>query len=166
MKLIRNLEEKAINYIFTISKRPVLYRDLLRANASFNEGMLVDPSILNFRVDIAKSYFLYTLVCAFFLIPGVYLTHKIFVNIDFHLSIIGTIITTSLVFLGFQIFQNHLRNLITSQLLQKAWQMHFPHFPYEKYNQKVEKIYGEMVKNEIPKKEWEKYVIDKLVESN
>lgn len=65
MKLVRNLEEKAINYIFTISKRPVLYRDLLRANASFNEGMLVDPSILNFRVDIAKSYFLYTLVCAF-----------------------------------------------------------------------------------------------------
>lgn len=163
MKLSNTLKEKALNYAFIVSKQPVLYRDLLRANALYNEGMHIDPAVLNFRINLGNSYLLYTLLCAIVLIPLIFATHTIFVNIDLHISILGAIFTTSCVFLGFQIFQDWLRASITLKLIKRAWHMHFPHFPYEKYNQKVEALYGEILKNEIPKKDWERYILDRLV---
>ncbi len=163
MKLAQALKEKALNYSFVVSKQPVLYRDLLRANALYNEGMHVDPAVLNFRANYSNSYLLYTLICAIIIIPTISITHAVFVSIDFHISILGAIFGTSCVFLGFQLFQSWLRDSITSKLIQEAWQVHFPHFPYEKYHQRVEVIYGELVKKEVPKKDWERYVLDRLV---
>ncbi|MBR4141178.1 MAG: hypothetical protein IKR42_05310, partial [Campylobacter sp.] len=56
------------------------------------------------------------------------------------------------------------RKELTHELIKKAWENHFLYFPYEKYSQIVEQIYDEAVKNEIPKRDLEKYVLDKLVQ--
>ncbi|EKR7993017.1 hypothetical protein P9H63_001211, partial [Campylobacter fetus] len=89
--------------------------------------------------------------------------HKIFEKIDFHYSIIGTMIMTALVFIGFDFFKVWARKSISHELIKKAWDIHFPYFPYEKYSQKIEIIYNEAIKKEIPRKDLEKYVLDQLV---
>jgi hypothetical protein len=162
MKFIDNLKEKVLANSFIVSQQPVQYKDLLRANALFNEGMHVDPAVLNFRLQLSNAYLIYAAICAVILIPIVAITHVIFINVDFHISILGTIFATSCVFVGFHLFQDWLRSTMTARLIQKAWKLHFPHFSYEKNSKKVEEIYNELVKNEVPKKEWERYILDRL----
>jgi hypothetical protein len=41
--------------------------------------------------------------------------------------------------------------------------MHFPYFPYDKYNKKVEELYLELRKKDIPRKDWEQYVLNGLL---
>ena len=38
------LKDRIIKNVFFVSKQPVLFRDLLEANALFNEGMLMEQS--------------------------------------------------------------------------------------------------------------------------
>jgi len=51
----------------------------------------------------------------------------------------------------------------SGELIRRAWSVHFPYFSYEKYSTKVEMIYNEAVKNEIPRKDLEQYVLERLV---
>ena len=138
--------------IFVISKQPVLFRDLLEANCLFNEGMLVDPAKLNFKFRYARTYLVYGL-----------LTHHLFTKLDFHLSIVSAVVGTSAVFIGFDMFKIWARKAVSKELIKKAWSVHFPYFSYEKYSTKVEMIYNEAVKNEIPRKDLEQYVLERLV---
>jgi hypothetical protein len=64
-----NLRNTIIKNIFFVSKQPVLFRDLLEANALFNEGMLVDGAKLNFRFNHVKLYQIYALICFVVLFP-------------------------------------------------------------------------------------------------
>jgi hypothetical protein len=159
------LKDKITSYVYKISKQPVTFRDLLTANALYNEGMYVDPSKLNFRMDITKAYIAYALLAAAVLIPLLAITHTIFTNLDFHISIIGTIFATASVFVGFYFFKHCIRDRITLQLIKEAWKIHFPYFPYDKYSKIIEDIYNDALKKDIPKKELERYVLDKLSQS-
>ncbi|EKR7992625.1 hypothetical protein P9H63_000812, partial [Campylobacter fetus] len=47
--MLEKLRKFIFKKLFIVSKQPVLFKDLLEANCLFNEGMLVDPSKLNFR---------------------------------------------------------------------------------------------------------------------
>lgn len=163
MKLLEKLKEKIVGYVYHVSKQPVLYRDLLRANCLHNEGMYVDPGILNFRKNINKAYVAYGFICASVLLPLLAVTHTVFTNLDFHISILGTIFVTSSVFIGFAYFNAWIRDGVTKKLIKEAWRLHFPHFPYEKYSQKVEIIYQKACKEEISRREIEKYVLDALL---
>lgn len=166
MKKIQNLREKIVDYVYIISKQPVLYRDLLRANLLFNEGMYVDPAILNFRKNINKAYFAYAIICASVLLPLLLITHTIFQKIDFHISLLGTVFVTAAVCIGFNFFNIWIRVAITKKLIKKAWELHFPHFSYEKYNQKVEIFYQQALQNEIPKKNLEQYILNCLIDKH
>ena len=160
----KTMNEKILDYIYVVSKQPVLYRDLLQANALHNEGMYVDPGKLNFRMNIANAYIVYAIICGIVLIPIFAITHTVFADLDFHISLIGTIAATSFVFIGFNFFRAYMRDKITKKLIQKAWTLHFPYFPYEKYSEKVEIIYNEAIKKEIHRKDLEKYVLDRLID--
>ena len=149
--------------IFVVSKQPVLFRDLLEANCLFNEGMLIDPAKLNFKFRYAKTYLVYGLLCLVVLLTLLSFTHHLFTQLDFHLSIIGAVAGTSAVFIGFDMFKIWARKAVSKELIKKAWGVHFPYFSYEKYSTKVEMIYNEAVKNEIPRKDLEKYVLERLV---
>lgn len=162
MKLLDKIREKIVNYVYRISKQPVLYRDLLRANCLFNEDMYVDPGILNFRKNLTKAYMAYGIICACILLPLLLLTHAIFAKLDFHISLVGTIFATSAVFVGFNFFNVWIRKAITKKLIKRAWKIHFPYFPYEKYSEKVEIIYQKAKKEEVLRKDLEKYVLDNL----
>ncbi|HEG8257953.1 TPA: hypothetical protein SF031_001225, partial [Campylobacter jejuni] len=52
---MKKFKEFSLRFLFKVSEQPVLIRDLLEANALFNDGMLVDPSKLNFNFKILNS---------------------------------------------------------------------------------------------------------------
>ncbi|TQR31835.1 hypothetical protein DMB92_05460 [Campylobacter sp. MIT 99-7217] len=149
--------------LFKISNQPILLRDLLEANALFNEGMLVDPSKLNYKFKFFSSYLVYFALCAIVLLPLLAITHYFFTKIDFHLSIISTVAVTACVFIFYDIFKIYTRKLISKELIQKAWKLHFPFFPYEKYSKIVENIYNEALKKEIPKTSLEAYILEQII---
>ncbi|MBP3223742.1 hypothetical protein OFO01_04410 [Campylobacter sp. JMF_01 NE2] len=162
----KNCKDKILNIMFHISDKPVLFRDLLEANAEFNDGMLVDPAKLNFRFNYGRSYAIFGTFAFVFVMFAIGITHLLFTKIDFHFSILFTILLTSAVFIGFDCFKAWGRKEITKNLIQKAWANHFLYFPYEKYSKPVEKIYNEALKNDIAKRDLEQYVLNKIVEIN
>ena len=125
--------------------------------------MLVDGAKLNFRFNHVKLYQIYALICFVVLFPLLIITHHFLAKTDAHISIIATTIVTSAVFIGFDMFKVWARREISLDLIKKAWSVHFPYFSYEKYSTKVEMIYNEAVKNEIPRKDLEQYVLERLV---
>ncbi len=159
-----SIKEKIINYVYTVSNQPVIFRDLLSANSHYNEKMHVDPGKLGFRMSIVKAYLTYLILCTIVVIPLIGLTHYFLKNMNFHFSVLGAVIVTSAVFIGFDLFRVWTRDAITIKLIKKAWLIHFPYFSYDKYSTKVEIIYNDSLKSEVQKKDLQLYVMDKLVE--
>ena len=102
-------------------------------------------------------------VCFFVSIVLIALTHRLLEKLDFHLSIVSSVIATSVIFIGFDMFKIWARKSISKKLIKEAWSVHFPYFSYEKYSSKVEMIYNEAMKNEISRKNLEQYVLERLV---
>ena len=152
-----------LDFIFKISTYPVLLRDLLEANALFNEGILVDPGKLNYKIKYLNLYILYGILCIFILIPSLIITHYLFTKIDFHISIISSVFVTSCVFIFYDVFKQILKKEISKILIIKAWKNHFPCFSYEKYSKILEEIYKQAIKENIDKTNLEQYVLEKIV---
>ncbi|AXP08726.1 hypothetical protein N4T57_05410 [Campylobacter hepaticus] len=162
---MKTWRELSLNFLFKISDQPVLVRDLLEANALFNDGMLVDPSKLNFNFKILNSYIYFGLFCVLVLLPLLLITHYFLTKLDFHISIMSAVVVTACVFIGYDIFKVYVRKIISKQLIQKAWALHFPYFPYEKYSLMAGEFYKQALKEEIPKVNLEQYVLDKIIHS-
>lgn len=160
----KSIKEKIIDYVYTLSNQPVIFRDLLSANSHYNEKMYVDPGKLGFRMNIVKAYIAYLTLSALVVMPLIGITHYFLKNMNFHFSVLGSVLVTSAIFIGFDFFKAWIRDAITLKLIKKAWLVHFPYFPYDKYSKKVEEIYNESLKDEVSKKDLQLYVMDKLVE--
>ena len=94
---MRKFEEFSLNFLFRVLEQPVLVRDLLEANALFNDGMLVDPSKLNFNFKILNSYIYFGVFCAAVLLPLLLITHYFLTRLDFHISVLSAVIVTACV---------------------------------------------------------------------
>lgn len=160
----KSLKQKILDYVFIISKQPVLLKDLLDANRQHNEGMHVDPSKLGFRLRLARAYQIYILIVFLIVVPISLITHKMLANIDSHVSILGAMIITAAIFIGFNFFQAKLNDEIAKSQIKKSWKLRFPYFSYDEYRYKIEDIYQKALKEEISKKDLEKYILDNLVE--
>ncbi len=166
MRKKTSIKEKIVNYIYTISNQPVIFKDLLSANSHYNEKMYVDPGKLGFRINIVKAHISYLILSALAIMPLIGITHYFLKHMNFHFSVLGAVVVTSAVFIGFDFFKSWTRDAITLKLIKKAWLIHFPYFAYEKYSQKVEEIYNESLKSEVQKKDLQLYVMDKLIEED
>ena len=163
MQKVKTSIDKILDYIYILSKQPLLLRDLLDANRQYNEGMHVDPSKLGFRLKLTRAYIVYILIVLAILIPISLITHRPLAGIDPHISIVGAMIITAVIFIGFNFFIAKMRDIITLRQIKKSWKLRFPYFSYEEYNHKVEEIYLRAIKEEVSKRELEKYILDKLV---
>jgi|GEM_PF-1115642 len=160
----KTLKQKILDYVFITSKQPVLLRDLLDANRQHNEGMHVDPSKLGFRLRLARAYQVYIAMVLIVIIPLSAFAHKALANVDSHISILGAMIITAIIFIGFNFFQSKLYDEITKSQIKKSWKLRFPYFLYDDYRYKVEDIYQKAQKEDISKKDLERYILDNLVE--
>jgi len=162
----KTLKDKILDYIYMLSKQPILLRDLLEANRQYNEGMHVDPAKLGFRLKLGRAYFVYIAIVLSILVPISAIMHKPLAKIDSHISILGAMIITALIFMGFNFFKSKMRDIISYRQIKKSWKLRFPYFPYEEYNKKIEEIYMDAIKEEVSKRDLEKYILDKLVETD
>jgi len=160
----KTYKDKILDYVYILSKQPLLLKDLLDANRQYNEGMHVDPSRLGFRLKLGRAYQVYVLLVLAVIIPISAITHKPLAGIDSHISILGAMVITAAIFIGFNFFRARLRDEITLRQIKKSWKLRFPYFSYEDYRYKVEEIYQKAIKEEISKKDLEKYILDNLVE--
>lgn len=158
----KTLKDKILEYVYIISKQPMLLRDLLIANRQCKEGMHVDPAKLGFRLRLVRAYFVYMIMVLIVLIPVSVLTHKALAKADSHLSIIGAVLTTAIIFIGFNFFRAWMRDGITKELIKRSWKLHFPFFSYEEYSDKIEEIFEKSLKDEISKRDLEKYILDNI----
>ena len=158
----KTIKDKILEYVYTISKQPILLKDLLVANRQHNEGMHVDPAKLGFRIRLIRAYIVYIGLVLAILIPIFLLTHKPLVKADPHISIVGAMAITAAIFMGFNFFRDRMRDTVTKELIKRSWKLHFPFFTYEEYSEKIDEIFESAMKEEISKRDLEKYILENL----
>lgn len=158
--------EKILNYCFNCSKQPVLLKDLLLANRQFNEKLQVDNVKLGFRLKIGRAYIVYILLVSLLAIPVAILTHKAFADLDMHVSLVTSVFFTAIIFICFNFFRIYLKEQMAQKVIRMAWMNHFPYFSYDEYRYKVEAFFASAMKEEVGRKDLEKYILDKLVLDN
>ena len=158
----KTIKDKILEYVYIISKQPILLKDLLVANRQHNEGMHVDPAKLGFRIRLIRAYIVYIGLVLAILIPASLLTHKPLAKIDAHISIVGAMIITAAIFMGFNFFRDRMRDSVTKELIKRSWKLHFPFFSYEEYSHKIDEIFEDAMKEEISKRDLEKYILENL----
>ena len=158
----KTIKNRILEYVYTISKQPILLKDLLVANRQHSDGMHVDPAKLGFRIRLVRAYIVYIGLVLAVVVPISLLTHKPLAKIDAHISIIGAMIITAAIFIGFNFFRDRMRDSITKELIKRSWKLHFPYFSYEEYSEKIEEIFEKSIKEEISKRDLEKYIKDNL----
>ena len=158
----KTIKNKLLEYVYTISKQPILLKDLLVANRQHNDGMHVDPAKLGFRIRLIRAYIVYIGIVLAIIVPISLLTHKPLAKIDPHISILGAMIITAVIFIEFNFFRDKMRDAMTKELIIRSWKLHFPFFSYEEYSQKIDEIFERSIKDEISKRDLEKYILENL----
>ena len=158
----KTIKNKLLEYVYTISKQPILLKDLLVANRQHNDGMHVDPAKLGFRIRLIRAYIVYIGLVLAILIPASLLTHKPLAKIDAHISILGAMVITAVIFIGFNFFRDKMRDTMSKELIVRSWKLHFPFFSYEEYSSKIDEIFEKAMKDEISKRDLEKYILENL----
>ena len=145
----KTIKDKILEYVYTISKQPILLKDLLVANRQHNDGMHVDPAKLGFRIRLVRAYIVYIAIVLGILVPISLLTHKPLAVIDPHISIVGAMVITAAIFIGFNFFRDRMRDTVTKELIKRSWKLHFPFFSYEEYSLKIDNIFDQAMSDEI-----------------
>jgi hypothetical protein len=158
----KTIKDKVLEYIYTISKQPILLKDLLVANRQHNDGMHVDPAKLGFRIRLIRAYQVYIGIVLAILVPISLLTHKPLAKIDPHISILGAMAITAAIFIGFNFFRDRMRDTMTKELIKRSWKLHFPFFSYEEYSTKINEIFEKAMREEVSKRDLEKYILENL----
>lgn len=163
--MLQKLKYLILKYVFYTSTRPILFSDLLYINKLFNEGMLLDVEKLGARMRLSSTYIVFLIAWHILIFLPVLIFHSALAKMDCHLSVLFAVLFTAIFFATFSIYKEWLIDEYAKQRIKNSWHTHFPYFTYEEYNKKVALIYEEALKLDIPKKELEKFVMDKLIES-
>ncbi len=160
------MDEKIIPYVFTLSDSPMLFRDLLQTNKMYQDGLKLEGKIPGFRMSIGKSYIVFIALWHLILLPSSAIFHSALAKIDCHLLIIMAVLFTGMFFASYAIFKEYLIDSVALKIIKKGWMNHFPHFDYNLHAKEVAKIYSEALDKEIPHKNLQLYILDRLVESS
>jgi hypothetical protein len=164
--MFQSIKEKILNYVFNISAQPVLFRELLIANKQFNDGMHLKGINLGFRLRLGRTYLVFLLLAHIFIIPMAFIIHAVFAGADCHMSIIAAVLFTAILFAFMGMFKEWLYDEISLKRIQDAWKLHFPHFKYSKYKDIVCNIYNDSIKQDVAKKDLERFILDRLIDIN
>jgi hypothetical protein len=160
----RILNEKIIPYVFTLSDSPMLFRDLLKTNKMYQDGLKLEGNVPGFRFSVGKSYIVFIILWHIAMLPLAVLFHAKLAKVDCHLLIIMAVLFTGMFFAMYAIFKEYLIDTVAHHILKKGWENHFPHFNYDLHAKEVANIYSDSLEKEIPHKELQLYILEKLVE--
>ena len=69
-----------------------------------------------------------------------------------------------MLFRSYSIFKEYLIDTVALKIVKKGWANHFPHFDYDRHAKEVAIIYADALEKEIPHKNMQLYILEKLVE--
>ena len=162
--LKRFKDEKIVPYIFTLSDDPMLFRDMLNTNKMYQDGLKLEGKIPGFRLSIGRSYVVFIALWHLILFPASAIFHSVLAKIDCHLLILMAVLFTGMFFATYAMFTEYMIDTVALRIIKKAWENHFPHFDYDLHAKEVAKIYSEALDKEIPHKNLQLYILDRLVE--
>lgn len=162
-RIRRFTDEKIIPYVFTLSDGPMLFRDLLKTNKMYQDGLKLEGKIPGFRMSTGRSYIVFIALWHLVFLPASVILHSKLAKIDCHLLIITAILFTGMFFATYAIFKEYLIDTVALKIIRKAWANHFPHFDYDLHAKEVAQIYSEALEKEVPHKNMQLYILDKLI---
>ncbi|MEW5832117.1 MAG: hypothetical protein AB1763_04705 [Campylobacterota bacterium] len=162
--LKRFKDEKIVPYMFTLSDDPMLFRDMLNTNKMYQDGLKLEGKIPGFRLSIGRSYVVFIALWHLILFPASAIFHSVLAKIDCHLLILMAVLFTGMFFATYAMFKEYMIDTVALRIIKKAWENHFPHFDYALHAKEVAKIYSEALDKEIPHKNLQLYILDRLVE--
>lgn len=162
-RIRRFKDEKIIPYVFTLSDGPMLFRDLLKTNKMYQEGLKLEGKIPGFRLSVGRSYVVFIALWHVIILPASVIFHAGLEKINCHLLIIMAVMFTGMFFATYAMFKEYLIDSVALKIIKSAWENHFPHFDYDLHAKEVAKIYSEALEKEIPYKNMQLYILDKLI---
>lgn len=162
-RALRFTDEKIIPYIFTLSDGPMLFRDLLKTNKMYQDGLKLEGKIPGFRMSVGRSYVVFIAIWHLIILPISAILHSKLAKIDCHLLIIMAVLFTGMFFATYAIFKEYLIDTVALKIIKSAWENHFPHFDYDLHAKEVAQIYSEALEKEVPHKNMQLYILDRLI---
>ncbi|MEA3373100.1 MAG: hypothetical protein U9Q62_05340 [Campylobacterota bacterium] len=165
MQLIDNfIDNKILPFTFKVSEQPMLYRELLLANKLFDDGMKLEGKIPGMRIRVGRAVLVFALLFHIFLVfPAMVLFHTPMANMDCHVAIIVSVLSTGFFFSIYFVFKEWLIDRMAKTRIKKAWKNHFLHFDYDTHHKEVTAIYSKAVEDEVPHKELQLHILNKLI---
>lgn len=160
--ICQKILDKIVDITFERPKYPLRFRELMEANRIYEDNLDI-AQIPGLRFCRLKLYGIYFVIWNLIIIPLALLFHKILAKLDCHIAIILAIIFTLLFFGTYKIFEERIKKRAVLHLIKDAWQRYLPHFPYERYHEKVTQLYKEALDKDIAKNKIEQFIIDHLV---
>ena len=159
----RMTDRYIVPFVFRRSEQPLLLRELLELNKSYDDGMKLEGRIPGYRLRIGRTILTFLILWNVFLLPVSLVFHRELAKIDCHLLIILAIIFTGMFFGTYMMFKEWLIDRVARNRIEEAWKNHFPHFAYDKHHREIAQIYREALEKEIPSKELYLHIMNKLV---
>ncbi len=160
----RFIDNIILPFTFKVTTEPMLFRELLIANKLFDDGMKLEGKVPGMRIRVGRAVTVFALIFHLFIIfPGIVIFHTPLAKMDCHFAIIASVMFTGFFFSVYFVFKEWLIDRMAKKHITTAWKNHFPHFEYKKYHQKLTAIYSQAVEEEIPHKELQMYIVNKLI---
>lgn len=165
MHIINNFIDNVIlPFTFRVSDEPMLYRELLLANKLFDDGMKLEGKIPGMRIRVGRAVLVFAILFHLIIIvPATAIFHAPIAKLDCHVAIIASVIFTGFFFSMYFIFKEWLIDRMARSRIKAAWKNHFPHFDYKAHHKEVTAIYSKAIEDEIPNKELQLHILNKLV---
>ena len=163
-KFLNFVDTIVVPYVFNQSDEPLLFRELLKANKMYDDGLNLEGKIPGTRIRIGRNIYVFLALWNIILLPFSLLFHQLLAKIDCHLLIILSVVATGLFFATYSIFKSWMIDRVALKTIKGAWQNHYPHFAYEKHHKQVARLYGKALDKELPNKEIQLYILDHMIE--
>jgi hypothetical protein len=163
-RIINFIDKVVVPYVFTTNDEPLLFRELLKANKMYDDGLKLEGKIPGTRIRIGRNILVFLLLWNIILLPISGLFHKELEKVDCHLLIISAIIFTGLFFATYSMFKAWMIDRVALKVIKEAWANHYPHFSYEKHHKQVSRLYGKALDKELPTKDIQLYILDHMLE--
>ncbi len=165
-KILNFIDNVIVPYVFTQNDEPLLFRELLKANKMYDDGLNLEGKIPGTRIRIGRNILVFLLTWNVILLPISIIFHKLLVKIDCHILIISSVIFTGLFFATYSIFKSWMIDRVALKTIKEAWHNHYPHFAYAKHHKQVSRLYGQALDKELPNKEIQLYILDHMIEED
>ena len=163
--MFERLIQKIIDFAFTLPRYPMRFWELMEANRIYHDHRDISR-IPGIRYSRIRLYLVYFVIWNMVILPLALLFHSLLAKLDCHLSIILAIIFTLLFFGTYKIFEEWLKERVALQLIREAWSNYLPHFPYQKYGERVAQLYKEALERDIPRRKIEQFIISSIVDES